>query len=242
MKPIVVLLSIVSTQFTCYSQNINCDSLAYEYYGESCIINELSFFCEGVEAALKTEYLAIRGLGDPGHLSECDLYAYEAYGVKLELTGDIVMPGQKEKNDGFNAVMIPRIKDSLGTDYEKLGKIDSSWVVLNDINMMKELASIFYRSPIETDSTYTIFIDSVALKKSIFHTFEGVQFQLVSSETFSINKLYEGAVFPKISESRTYIRLNFTNYINPNNICEASGVWTLPYPNTFSLSEKSEDN
>ncbi len=61
------------------------------------------------------------------------------------------------------------------------------------------------------------------------------QFQSVNNETFSINELYEGAVFPKISESRTCIRFNFANYTNPNNICEASGVWTLPYPNTFSL-------
>ena len=87
-------------------------------------------------------------------------------------------------------------------------------------------------------STSSLYADVM----QIFQTFEGVQFQSVNNETFSINELYEGAVFPKISESRTCIRFNFANYTNPNNICEASGVWTLPYPNTFSLSEKSEDN
>lgn len=242
MRSISILALLFIFSLKVYPQNVNCDSLAKSYYKiDSITPSILSFFCEGMEEALEYDELAIRALGDPSHLSSCDLFSYKYYGVKLQLTGDIVLDGQEQKNDGFNAVMISRIKDSLGADYEKLGKIDSSWIVLGKNEFMRELSLIFYYGKNETDSTITLFIDSIALKNSIFKTFEGVQIKTIKKEIIKIEDFYGGKTIPKLRKDRTYLSLNFDNYSNPNKVCEATGRWTIPYPFMYSNSKPSNN-
>ena len=188
---------------------------------------DTSAFCRGVNIALETNGLAIRGLGDPGHLSQCEFHSFSNYGVQLILTGDIVLPEQEEENAGFNSIMIPRIKDSLGSTYELLGKMDSSWHDLNEQDFAFAIASTF-EFEVLSDSTVKFVLNPELVSTSIFGSFEGIKFSDHNQNWVSCDSLYVGVTFLRNKSDYVYIIVVFTNYTNENNICQAFGKFVVP--------------
>jgi len=230
LKTLLILIFFQGFTTLVYSQKIDCDSLAQDFYKIDSVSNTiLTYFCEGVEEAINYKKLSIRSTGQANFLNSCTFYAYEKYGVNLELTGDIVVNGQEIKNDGFNAIMTPRIKKALGNNYSKLGIVDTSLIVLSELEFTSELALIFNHHSAETDSTLILQLDSKALEQSVFQNFEGVMFETITKDTLSVDDLKRGSLIPKY-KTRTYLKIDFTNYTNPNHICLPSTKWVMVYP------------
>ncbi|MFT4601472.1 MAG: hypothetical protein ACI857_001652 [Arenicella sp.] len=227
MKFTFSILLLVLFSFASKAQDIDCDSLALVHCESPGCIEDMDAFCLGVEIALKLEGLAIRSLGDPGHVDNCTFMSFENYGVKLVLTGDIVMQSQVDENAGFNAIMIPRIKDSLGEKYDLLGKLDSNWIDLNEHEFMYGIITPF-KFLIESDSTVRVTLNPELKKESVFQTFEGIKFSDLKGEWHESDDFYNGVILARHDNEKLYLRMNFEKYSNPGGICQATDVYVIP--------------
>ena len=227
MKSKILTSIFILIAFSGKSQYIDCDSVMTEYCGGIGCILDTDAFCDGVKSALNYEGLAIRSLGDTGHVDDCTYLSYKKYGVALILTGDIVMPGQEDENRGFNAIMIPKIKDSLGAKYDLLGKTDSSWNNLSDQEFIHGITTPFVFNVL-SDSTVNLVLDPNLEQESIFQTFEGIQFADHNGDWYDSKLFYEGVVLSLCSKERLYLGVNFESYSNPNDICNASNTYLFP--------------
>jgi hypothetical protein len=227
MKTLFPVLVIFLFNLNSYGQFSQCDSLINEHCEGIPCIKDTNAFCRGVEKALAYNGLAVQSVGDPGHMWPCDYLAYKMYGVQLILTGDIVLPGQFEENAGFNAIMEPRLKDSLGTNYEHLGKLDSTWQYLSMEKIAESISNLFIYENL-SDSTVKIILNPSTEKNSIFENMKGVKFADYRKVWVDRNALYEGVTFRRYKNNRLYLTIDFEDYPNENHICEASGKFTLP--------------
>jgi hypothetical protein len=139
MKPFLLPLLFCVLSFNSFGQvrdsirskvnaSIRSDSLAY---------------AEGVEEARNHSGLFIRSAGDPGHVTSCEYYSYERYGVKLQMTGDLILDESIfAYNAGFNSIMQKRILDSIPQWKDSIGIIDTSWIEI-DYESMLEFIGLF---------------------------------------------------------------------------------------------------
>ena len=211
-------------------QDAICDSLFQASYSKNYPDLITEWYCKGVNEALSTKELVLRYVGDPDQVSLCHYDSYLKYGVHLQLTGDITSDQQEMENQGFNDIMIPRIKDSLGANYNQLDQIDSSWIVMSNKTFMSTVKDIFYDIPNNSDSTLTIYIDTIALENSMFQNLDGVIFKTIHGDTIQTKSFYNGVKVPIFSKNKTYLNMDFSNYTNPNQICLGLWNWTFPYP------------
>ncbi len=196
---------------------------------EDCI-GDLDAFCNGVKEALESEKLAIRQVGDPSHVSSCSYYSYERWGVKLVMTGDIILDaGIFSENAGFNYIMKGRIKEQLGENYSQLGVKDSNWVELDNM-----LLSSFYPAvglKRTSDTTMVFSIDSVKLSETKLEHMRGVMFKdYFADKEYTYEQVCEGVEVKTRTTggSKAYLRVDFSNYEKEGMCAGYSSVWTIP--------------
>lgn len=216
---LIVILIFFLNQNVC--SQISCDSILIHIYQEQQIKDTIAF-CDGVTKALNYNGLAIRSVGDPNHLSECYFQSYRKHGVDLLLTGDIIISRQMDENIGFNSVMIPKIKDSIGEKYEELGKIDSLWIDINDQELYDNLMMCFEPFEILSDTTVLCKLNMEGIKKSIFGSLDGVTFIDSKRNNYVTKDLIEGVVYPLSPNFKFMMIIDFKDYHNGNNICQAA--------------------
>jgi hypothetical protein len=197
---------------------------------EGCI-DDLDAFCEGIKRALDSEKLAIRQVGDPGHVSQCTYYSFERLGVKLVMTGDIILDARIfDENAGFNFIMEKRIKENIGDEnYKLLGLKDSTWLEFNSDLHIELMNAI--KSEIITDSTASIRLDSLKLVESKFHHLKGVVFtDCFSNFKFDSLDFQNGFKIVVKGENKKYgiLKIDFKNYENPM-FCKGgfNSEWTV---------------
>lgn len=232
MKHILITTIICISSLITQGQTSLCDSLLNNKPDNREIV-DTNAFCKGVELALEHKGLAIRSIGDPHQSNQCVFHSYEEYGVELIMTGDIVLSHQLDENDGFNAVMIPKVKDSLGENFNKLGVISSEWNDIDLKSLMNEFVSCFESFKILSDSTVYCKLDSLRVSKSIFKSLEGVVFYDINKNLYDLEDLFSGVTFALRGTQRLIIITDFSDYPNPNKICEARGRFMVP----INLSE-----
>lgn len=227
MKRILTLLTLFCCCVFTYGQSTICDSLLNIRTNERVIIDTASF-CAGIEQAINYNGLALRSVGDPDHLTHCEFLSYEKFGVELIMTGDIVFTQQLDENDGFNAIMTPKIKDSLGEQYLKLGVVDSIWNDLNLQTFMTEFIACLEPFEVLSDSTVHFKLSPTTEANSIFKTFEGIKFYDINKRIYDRKDLYSGVILPLKGNRRLYLIVDFSEYSNPNNICQATNRMVIP--------------
>ena len=192
-------------------------------------IYDLDAFCFGVKEALESNILSIRQIGEISHVTPCEYYSYEKYGVALIMTGDIVTDrGIFDENAGFNYIMKKRIKEKLGDKvYNSIGKEESSWLNFDEMLVKNLFSAIKLES--YTDSTILIKIDTLELAKTKFEHLDGVVFQdSRKEELYSINDLLRGIEL-MTKNKRAFLTINFENYTNPR-FCKShfNSTWNVP--------------
>ncbi|MEN9441170.1 MAG: hypothetical protein RLZ33_1247 [Bacteroidota bacterium] len=228
MKSISQIL--ISFLMSFYSSAQSCDELMKRFYvkNEFPNISDSSAFCEGVvEAKSYTDY-ALRFVGSPGHLTSCEIYSYERYGVRLEMTGDIIYDESIfDFNHGFNEVMYQRIEQSNPQILDSLGKLPFGMLQF-DLRFQNEYLGLFYFNEL-TDSTVQVTLDVEKVKTSIFESLEGIVItDGITKQDYSLEELKNGVIFKLSKSQRGNFRLNFTSYIYPNRICTSEAV-SIPF-------------
>lgn len=182
-------------------------------------IKDTNAFCDGVEEALNYKKLALRFSGDPGHLTPCEYYSYERYGVSLEMTGDIIYDETIfERNHGFNEVMYFTIERNTPNSIDSIGKLPSEMIPF-DMNLMNEFLSLFSITQL-SDSTALVILDDQKVKESTFRSFEGVIIHdALTKIGYSKEELIIGVVFKLTKNKKVYFNPDFKNYSFPNKIC-----------------------
>lgn len=185
------------------------------------IISDTIAFLAGMEEAQNYPRLAIRSVGDPGHVSSCEYYSYEKYGVYLEMTGDIIFDNSIfDRNKGFNIVMEKRINDSIPQWADSIGIVDSNWLEFN-VPVMKEFFELF-DFEILNDTTALITLINSRIPHSRFIDLSGLKIKDVrTKKQYDIETMYQGAQFEIKGDHsyRGYMELNFDGCNNPIYIC-----------------------
>ena len=226
MRKFFILLALVGLGQKAFTQQQVCDSLLEIY----CFLNpegDTEAYCRGVNAALKSPGLVLRGLGDPWDVPACTYYNYRRFGVELILTGDIVLPEQEAENAGFNAVMVPRIKQELGAKYAQLGKPDSTVIEWSEQDFFQHLIHLFDFEQ-TSDTTVWVKVNQAREQASAFQTLDGVVIGNGGNRSQQLENRYTGCLFKHPATGILYLEIDFTNYSNPGKICNATGRFTLP--------------
>lgn len=211
------------------AQNRDSLRLKFESHLNPEIISDSVAYYEGYTEAMQSSRLAMRSVGDPGHISTCQYYAYERYGVYLEMTGDIILDNSIfDRNKGFNSVMKKRIQDSIPQWSDSVGVVNDKWIEF-DQKLIPEFLGLFdFEVLSDTTALITLILDRI--NKSLFVSLDGLEItDPRTKQLYDFEDLIDGAVFGvKGAKSyRGYMILNFENCPNPNYIC--TGRLTLPF-------------
>ena len=229
MKIVFLSLIICSISLSAQAQNRDSLRLKLESLLNRKVISDSVAYYEGFAEALDYPRLAIRSTGDPGHVSTCEYYAYEKYGVYLEMTGDIVIDNSIfDHNKGFNEVMKKRIQDSIPQWSDSIGLVDDNWIEF-DHKIMLEFIELF-DFEILSDTSALVKLITKRINESLFTNIEGIEISDARTmEKYNFKSLLDGAIFKvKGTKSyRGYMKLNFENCSNNNYIC--TGRLTLPF-------------
>lgn len=219
----IILLSFIAC-FICLSlkaQEKDSLRLPLESFLNRTIVPDSLAFYHGYVEALNYPRLAIRSVGDPGHVTTCEYYAYEKYGVYLEMTGDIILDNSIfERNKGFNSVMNNRIQDSIPQWIDSLGVINENWIDFDEQLILEFLKLFDFEILSDTSALVTLKADSV--NKSLFVNLEGIEItDARTDQLFDYASLVNGVIFEVNGTDfyRGYMKLNFENCRNPKYIC-----------------------
>lgn len=194
MKILVKFLFLSVFSSTCWSQILAPPPLLdiHQLLDKNLIFDSTAFL-EGADEALNYSSLAIRSIGDPDHLSSCDYNAYKRYGVKLEMTGDIIIGIEIfDRNKGFNSVMKKRIRDSIPNWADSIGISNSTWIQF-DSKLMNDFLELF-EYQIETDSTVLVTLIPQKIPLSTFKTLDGIVIRDIQSKTEHTISEFVGSV------------------------------------------------
>jgi hypothetical protein len=213
------ILIVLMMIFDSSAQTCNDLITRFNLRKEFTSIKDTNAFCNGVEEALTYEKLALRFSGDPGHLTPCEYYSYERYGVSLEMTGDIIYDETIfERNHGFNEAMYFKIERTIPTLIDSIGKLPSEMIPF-DINLMNEFLSLFSITQL-SDSTALVILDDQKVNESTFESFEGVIIHdALTKIGYTSEEFNNGVIFKLTKNKSVYFNPNFKNYLYPNKIC-----------------------
>ena len=229
MKIILLLLIVCSISLTLKAQDKDSLRLTMKSLLNREIVSDSIAFYKGFAEAQNYPRLAIRSEGDPGHVSTCEYYAYERYGVYLEVTGDIIYDNSiLDRNKGFNSVMTKRIQDSIPQWSDSIGVVNDKWIEFDHQIMLKFIKLFDYE--ILSDSTALVTLIPDRIEKSLFTNIDGIEISDArTKQLYNYKDLVNGAIFKVkgTNSYRGYMKLNFENCPNPNYIC--TGRLTLPF-------------
>jgi hypothetical protein len=229
MKILLLSFIVCSISLPLKAQDRDSLRLKLESLFNREIVSDSLAYYEGFAEAQNYPRLAIRSVGDPGHVSTCEYYAYERYGVYLEMTGDIIYDNSIfDRNKGFNSVMTKRIQDSIPQWLDSIGNVNENWIEF-DHKVMLEFIKLF-DFEILSDSSALVTLNPDRIEESLFENLEGIEISDArTKQLYDYEVLINGAIFEvKGTKSyRGYMKLNFENCPNPNYIC--TGRLTLPF-------------
>lgn len=216
----IVLLSIFIGSISLVTQAQSRDSLRLdlEVLFDADKISDTSAFLEGYIEAQQYSRLAIRSVGDPDHVSSCDYYSYQRYGVNLEMTGDIIMDESIfDRNNGFNSAMKQRIQDSIPQWADSVGAVKDNWIEF-ELQMMRKFYELFDFER-ESDTLVRVTLIPERIGESIYVSLDGIEISDARTKTtYDFDALVNGGMF-KLNGSMGYMKLNVENCSNPNFIC-----------------------
>jgi len=203
------------------AQNRDSLRLEFESHLNPDIISDSVAFDQGCSEAMEYSRLASRSVGDPGHVSTGEYFAYERYGVYLEMTCDIILDNSIfDRNKGFNSVMKKRIQDSIPQWSDSVGVVNDKWIEF-DQKLIPEFLRLFDFEML-SDTTALISLIPDRINKSLFVSLDGIEItDARTKHLYKFKDLIDGAVFEvKGTKSyRGYMVLNFENCPKRNYIC-----------------------
>ena len=221
MKFLLLSLIVCSISTSINAQDQDSIRLKLESLLNREIVSDSLAYYEGFAEAQKYPRLAIRSVGDPDHASTCKYYAYERYGVYLEMTGDIIFDQSIfDRNKGFNSVMLKRIRDSIPQWSDSIGVVNDNWIEF-DQKVMLEFMQLF-DFEILSDSSALITLIPERIGESLFTNLKGIEISDArTKKLYHYEALVNGVVF-EVKGTQTYrgyMKLNFENCSNLNYIC-----------------------
>lgn len=186
-------------------------------------------FCKGVKEAYGEEELIKLMYPIAYDLTDCEVYAYEKNGVKIQGSVSNVEMGVQSSlpfKVGYNIVMQAKIKEKLASDYDKLGVIQEDWYAI-DLGFFTDLMRHLVARPISIDSAI------VTLEQQPTDSLDQiiVYHPLDTMQTHSFSDLYHGIKFYNHGLNRLFLTFDKKNYEGTENYCkvdDGNGKFAVP--------------
>ncbi|MFP4095015.1 MAG: hypothetical protein ACLFUB_11050 [Cyclobacteriaceae bacterium] len=175
-------------------------------------------FCKGVKEAYEEEELVKLMYPDAYDLTDCEVYAYDKYGVKIQGSVSNVELGVQSSlpfKVGYNIVMQAKIKERLANDYDKVGEIQEDWYAI-DLGFFTDLTKHLVAQPIGIDSAV------VTLEQQPTDSLDQiiVYHPLDTTQTHPFSDLYHGIKLYNHGFKRLFLSFDKKNYTGGENYCK----------------------